>query len=141
LSFVLCLTIELGHAQEFAINWFSIDGGGGVSTGDTFSISGIIGQPDAGVMAGGEFALEGGFWGVIAPIEAGTPTLRLVLTETNTVVIAWPTNPPGFSLQQSSNLVIPNWLDVPDSPVTVGSENQVVLWPSTGSRFFRLFHP
>ena len=141
LSLVLCVGFEAGVAQEFALNWFSIDGGGGVSSGDDYSISGIIGQPDAGVMAAGEFALEGGFWGVIAPVKSGSPELRLVVTETNTVVIAWPTNPPGFSLQQTSDLTAADWLEVTDQLTTVGSENQVILLPAAGSRFFRLFHP
>ncbi|GEM_PF-890172 len=50
-------------AQPFAINWYTIDGGGGTSAGGTFNLSGTIGQPDAGaVMSGGSFALQGGFW-------------------------------------------------------------------------------
>jgi hypothetical protein len=50
-------------AQPFAINWYTIDGGGGTSTGGTFSLSGTIGQADAGgPMTGGTFSLTGGFW-------------------------------------------------------------------------------
>jgi hypothetical protein len=53
-----------------AINWYTIDGGGGTSTGGNFTLSGTIGQPDAGpVMAGGNFTLSGGFW---AGVGAGT---------------------------------------------------------------------
>lgn len=53
----------------FAIDWYTIDGGGGTSTDgqpDGFQISGTIGQPDAGPspdgMSGGGFELVGGFW-------------------------------------------------------------------------------
>ena len=51
-------------AQPFAINWYTIDGGGGTSTGGTFTLSGTIGQPDASAtpMTGGTFSLSGGFW-------------------------------------------------------------------------------
>jgi hypothetical protein len=41
----------------------TIDGGGLMfSTGGDFELSGTIGQPDAGVMAGDNFELTGGFW-------------------------------------------------------------------------------
>ncbi len=50
-------------AGGFDIDWFTIDGGGGTSTGGAFTLSGTIGQPDAGVtMTGGSFSLTGGFW-------------------------------------------------------------------------------
>ena len=52
------------------INWYTIDGGGGTSTGGTFSLSGTIGQPDAGgPMTGGTFSLTGGFWPGAVPLE------------------------------------------------------------------------
>jgi hypothetical protein len=60
-------------AQGIAIDWYSIDGGGGTSgallpSGQTISISGTIGQPDAGaVMAGVGFAVLGGFWADAVP--------------------------------------------------------------------------
>jgi hypothetical protein len=52
-------------AQTYAIDWFTIDGGGDMfSTGGDFELSGTIGQPDAGVMTGGDFELVGGFWAI-----------------------------------------------------------------------------
>jgi hypothetical protein len=39
------------------------------STGGTFELSGTIGQPDAGVIAGGAFELTGGFWFKVAPTD------------------------------------------------------------------------
>jgi hypothetical protein len=45
------------------ISRFTIDGGGGMlSVGGGFELSGTIGQPDVGVLGGGEFTLTGGFW-------------------------------------------------------------------------------
>ena len=52
-------------AQSFSIDWHTIDGGGGTSTGGVYSVSGTIGQPDAGVANGGNYSLAGGFWGAI----------------------------------------------------------------------------
>ncbi|GIK17660.1 MAG: hypothetical protein BroJett003_26240 [Planctomycetota bacterium] len=50
-------------AQEFAVNWFTVDGGGGMfSTGGGYSLGGTIAQPDAGTMSGSRFAVSGGFW-------------------------------------------------------------------------------
>jgi hypothetical protein len=50
-------------AQPFEISWYTIDGGGGTSTGGVFELSGTIGQHDAGVThSGGLFQLDGGFW-------------------------------------------------------------------------------
>src|SRR5260370_664203 len=97
------------RAQSYNIDWFSIDGGGGTSTGGVFSVSGTIGQPDAGHMSGGSFTLEGGFWGIIAAIQTpGAPLLSVFLTPTNTVIVAWPA-PSSFSLQQNTNPATTNW--------------------------------
>ena len=35
-------------AQSYAIDWHTIDGGGGTSTGGVYAVSGTIGQHDAG---------------------------------------------------------------------------------------------
>lgn len=45
-----------------SIPWSTIDGGGGTSSGGSFTLQGTIGQPDAGTMAGGSFSISGGFW-------------------------------------------------------------------------------
>jgi hypothetical protein len=65
ISFALFCVAPLAHAQ-FTIDWFTLDGGGGSSSGGTFSLSATIGQPDAGAMSGGAFTLGGGFWAVQA---------------------------------------------------------------------------
>ena len=50
-------------AQDFAIPWHTVDGGGWtVTSGGDFELSGTIGQPDAGSLTGGAFTLTGGFW-------------------------------------------------------------------------------
>lgn len=42
------------------------------STGGDFELSGTIGQPDAGLMGGGEFGLTGGFWFAVGPGDCNT---------------------------------------------------------------------
>lgn len=55
-------------AAEFELSWYSIDSGGALrSTGGEFELSGTIGQPDAGALAGGGFQLNGGFWFELPP--------------------------------------------------------------------------
>lgn len=53
-----------GHASaQITIDWYTIDGGGGTSSGGSFVVSGTIGQWDAGdAMTGGAFTVVGGFW-------------------------------------------------------------------------------
>ena len=52
----------------FDIPWFSIDGGGGASSGGAYSLNGTIGQADAGSMSGGAYTLSGGFWAGAGPV-------------------------------------------------------------------------
>jgi len=67
---LLCLTIPSAPGQEFDLSWHSIDGGGVMrSIGGDLELSGTIGQPDAGVLAGVDFELNGGFWFQIAPSD------------------------------------------------------------------------
>lgn len=46
----------------YNLSWFSIDGGGGVSSGGMYTVNGTIGQPDTGTLSGGDYHLQGGFW-------------------------------------------------------------------------------
>ena len=127
-------------AQTYSIDWFTIDGGGGTSTGGVYSVSGTVGQPDAGKMSGGAFTLEGGFWAIDAVVQvAGSPTLRIARTDTNNLVIAWPLTVGTFQLQQNPAFGTVNWSNVNSSVTVVGAENQVLV-PKTllGNKFYRL---
>ncbi len=64
LALVFLLTSSTLAASEAAyqLNWYTVDGGGGTSTGGVYSLSGTIGQPDAGTAGGGTYTLAGGFW-------------------------------------------------------------------------------
>lgn len=55
---------DAGFAQSYEISWWTVDGGGDMlsTTGD-YTLSGTAGQPDAGLLTGGDYALGGGFWG------------------------------------------------------------------------------
>ena len=62
IGLVLILSIGAAYA-DYAIDWHTIDGGGEMlSTGGVYELSGTIGQCDAGSIAGGPYAITGGFW-------------------------------------------------------------------------------
>lgn len=139
-GFALCGTITL--RAQYAIDWYTIDGGGGTSTGGVYSISGTIGQPDAGtVMTGGDYSLTGGFWSAVAVQTPGAPLLSIAATPTNTVVISWPSPSTGFVLQQNTNLASTNWTAVATSPTDDGNTRSVIVSPQVGNRFYRLQNP
>src|SRR5688572_32852239 len=88
-------------AQNFSIDWYTIDGGGGTSSGGAYTLSGTIGQPDAGTLAGGSYLLAGGFWGgAFAVQQVGSPTLFINRVGAD-VQLSWNPNTPGFVLEQS----------------------------------------
>jgi len=134
----LLLTAITAAAQNYAINWFTIDGGGGDTGGGGYSLRGTIGQPDAGAMSGSGFSIAGGFWSGIAPTTA-IPSLRIVRIGPN-AAIAWPNPSTGFQLQESPTL--PGmWGNVSDVPAVVGDEKQVLVPATMGARFYRLRKP
>jgi hypothetical protein len=55
----LIVSISLG---QYELSWYTIDGGGGRSTGGPYVLTGTIGQPDAAYSRGGNYELLGGFW-------------------------------------------------------------------------------
>ena len=67
------------------------------------------------------------------------PRLTSTLTATNTIVFSWPTEQTSYAVQQKPDLSATNWTTLPNTPVTVGQEQQVVLpVPPTGLMFYRL---
>jgi len=138
----LAFSAASASAQNYSIDWYKIAGGGGTSSNGQFTLSGTIGQHDAGgPMTGGNYSLTGGFWSLLSVVQSvGSPTLRIFLTSTNTAVVAWPTSATGFTLQQNSNLGSSNWTTA-GAPMVVGSENQVIIAPPAGRQFYRLTHP
>ena len=49
-------------SADYSISWYTIDGGGGTSSGGTYTLTGTIGQPDAGYHDEPPYELLGGFW-------------------------------------------------------------------------------
>jgi hypothetical protein len=140
-AIALLVGINTARAQNYAIDWFTIDGGGGTSTGGVYSVSGTIGQPDAGTMSGGSYSLVGGFWGGVVAIQTeGGPKLLIENLLNGTARITWAPNTPGFVLQQVTALtpmpVSTGWSNAP-----AGYTNGVIIPASPEMRYFRLFKP
>jgi len=138
-SSAFCLCAQ----AQYSIDWSTIDGGGGTSTGGVYAVTGTIGQPDAGAMSGGNFTLEGGFWGVIAAVQTpGAPLLTIFRTITNTVAVSWPSPSTGWDLQQNTNSVSSlNWSNVTAIIQDDNTTKTLIVNPPAGNRFYRLHKP
>ena len=138
------LNAQLSTAfAQYSIDWWTVDGGGGTSTGGVYTVSGTVGQPDAGQMSGGNFTLEGGFWSVIAAIlTPGAPLLSVAFTN-GVVTVFWPLPATGFVLDHTPTLTgtpIP-WTQVPFPYVTNAPHILVRGPPVPGDHFYRLRKP
>lgn len=141
LATLLLLSCALAVQAQYAINWFTMDAGGGQSAGGAYTLAGTTGQPDAGVQSGGAYTLVGGFWGAFSVAEPEpVPTLRIE-HQGSKVTLAWQNPSTGYQLQESDSLSAPNWADVPDAPNLVGSEKQVSVLLEPGPRYYRLRKP
>src|SRR5271166_1518915 len=92
LTFLILQSAGCFRAQaQYSIDWYKVSGGGGTSTGGVYSVSGTIGQPDAGAaMSGGNYSVAGGFWSLISVVQTpGAPTLS-VTHSGNSVIVSWP---------------------------------------------------
>jgi len=125
-------------AQSYSIDWFTIDGGGGTSTGGVYSVSGTIGQPDAGpTMTNGQYSVTGGFWALPSAVQStNAPTLTIVPASPGNATISWTPNTPGFVLQETWVLSPANWTNSPS-----GATNPIVVPATLPNKFYRLFKP
>ncbi len=132
---LLIFAADRSQAQGYGINWFTIDGGGSASAGGTFSLSGTIGQPDAGAMAGGNYSITGGFWAIESVVLPGVPRLFIIRSGGN-VLISWTPAIPGFVLQGNGSASSLGWADAPS-----GSTNPASVLAAGAARFYRLRKP
>ena len=129
-------------AQQYSIDWFTIDGGGGTSTGGVYSVSGTIGQPDAGRMTGASYALDGGFWGFVGATQTpGAPLLSVERIGTS-VRVFWPVPATGFVLDETTTLAgnpaSTVWGQVPFPYSTNATHISITVPAPMGTKFYRL---
>ncbi|MBI1841439.1 MAG: hypothetical protein HYR88_11390 [Verrucomicrobia bacterium] len=136
------------RSQNFSIDWSTLDGGGGVSSGGGYTVSGTIGQPDAGVMTGGDFVVSGGFWSAFSGFSVESSlSVRAALTPEGSLQLSWALPASGYVLQRLGTLSgdgsgLP-WADVPFPYETNATEIRFIvpLSPASGAQYYRLFRP
>ena len=138
ISMLASLIAFVGLGQSYRVDWHTIDGGGGTSSGDGYTIIGTIGQPDASTtaMTGGQYAMEGGFWAIEAVQTPGGPHLSIAVSGPGQVTIWWTPDTPGWILQESPDLSTAAWTNSPS-----GANNPVIVPATLPKKFYRLFKP
>ena len=125
-----------------SISWFTVDGGGGVSTSNDgrFKVSGTAGQPDASQQGSNDaqFWLAGGFWQ--QEIQFCGCVLSIAYLNGN-VVVSWPGPLQGCILEYTDVLASPPSAIV-WSPVLPQPSGLTYMFAPTGVlRYFRLRAP
>ena len=117
-GFMQQVSAQVGGA--FDQSWHTVDGGGnGPITGGVYSMSGTVGQPDAGRSSGGAFNLLSGFWGVA---DAPLPSLSIndvSLAEGNSGATAFTFT---VTLSQASNQTVTVRVQTADGNAVAGSD-------------------
>jgi hypothetical protein len=123
---------------QYSIDWHTIDGGGGMSTGTVYSVTGTIGQPDAGgPMTNGQYSVTGGFWALPTAVQVtNAPTLTIVPALAGQATISWTPATPGYVLQETLSLSPTNWINS-----VSGSTNPIGVPATLPTKFYRLFKP
>ena len=133
---------SIGARAQYSIDWYKVSGGGGTSTGGVYTVSGTIGQHDAGgPMAGGNYSLTGGFWALYAVQTPGAPQLSILLTATNTAMVYWPSPSTGFELLQNNSVTDTTWVTPPQPVTDNGTIKYIIVNPPAGQHYYRLRNP
>ena len=134
----ICVLASSAFAQTYSIDWFKVAGGGGTSTGGVYSVSGTIGQHDAGgPLTNAQYSVTGGFWVLPVAVQTvGAPLLTIVPAAPGQATISWTPATPGFVLQETLSLAPSNWVNSAS-----GALNPVTVPATVPSKFYRLRKP
>lgn len=135
----------LAGAQDFSLDWFTMAAGGESSGGD-LELSATVGQPDAGDLLGGDFAITGGFWSIVTVMGTPVAILLTVSLANGNVIISWSeSDSTGFALEETAALANPSgntaWTTVNAMPQASNGTKSVHLPLASGNRFYRLRKP
>ena len=121
---------------QYSLDWSTIDGGGGTSTGGVYSVSGTNGQPDAGgPMTNGQYSVTGGFWALPAAVQTtNAPLLTIAPATPGQAMISWTPATPGFVLQENLSLSPITW-----SNSVSGATNPIIVPAMLPTKYYRLF--
>jgi hypothetical protein len=119
------------RAAAYKVDWQTVDGGGGDCSGGKLSLSGTVGQPEAGFCAGSAYVQQGGFWPAFQK-DVGPP-LRMTFAG-GMARLRWTSQCSGFHLEGAPGVTGP-WSDLGLGTPT-GAFREAM--PPAGFRFFRL---
>jgi hypothetical protein len=125
-------------AQQYAIDWSVVSGGGGTATGGQYSVSGSVGQPATDTVSGGNYVLTGGFWSFAAPIQMPGAQLLSIKRSGANLLVSWPSPSTGFGLEQNSSLGTTSWTSVAQIPNDDGFTKSIIVTASSSQTFYRL---
>lgn len=136
---LLAVTGSFLAAGQYSIDWFKVAGGGSMSsTGGVYSVSGTIGQPEAGgPMTNGQYSVTGGFWVLPEAVQvAGAPLLKISPASPGSATISWTPDATGWVLQENANLGSTNWINSAS-----GGSNPAIVPTALSRKFYRLHKP
>jgi hypothetical protein len=143
---VICGLLLALHADaQPAINWFTLDAGGGAQSSTTYLVNFTAGQTDVGpsVVASANYRIIPGFWALedLGP-ATGLPELDIVLNGAN-VILSWPSPSTAFVLEQTDSLnVLPaSWSNTPGAVSDNGFIKSITIPHNIAKRFYRLRRP
>lgn len=109
-------------AGNYTLLWEETAANGGVITGTNFTDSITLGQAKS-------FSING---------VVGLPAIQIA-RQNNLLVLSWPTNATGFSLQVSTNLALSgSWQTISNGIKLLGQQNIFSNQPALRQQFFRL---
>jgi uncharacterized repeat protein (TIGR01451 family) len=99
MTLALVLAASAASAQPYELSWWTVDGGGAMNgTGGAYTLSGTVGQPDAGgPYTGAPYTLHSGFWSIAAGGAIG-PQADLSVTKTDGAPSAIPGQPVTYTI-------------------------------------------
>ncbi|MCB1098556.1 MAG: hypothetical protein KDN22_23490 [Verrucomicrobiae bacterium] len=129
------------QAQQYAIEKYTIDSGGGTSSGGTYSVTGTIGQPDAsGVSSSGKYTVSGGYWGGLLTIipTTGAPELTITPSGKTSVKLTWKDPDDAWVLSTTSSLKTGDWKASTFPMTQNGAKRSATVALPASPTFFRL---
>jgi hypothetical protein len=143
---VICgLLLALQADAQTAINWFTLDAGGGAQSSASYLVNFTAGQADVGttVLTSANYRIIPGFWALedLGP-ATGLPELSIVLSGAN-VILSWASPATGFTLEQTDSLnVLPaSWSNTPGVVSDNGFIKSITIPHNIAKRFYRLRRP
>ena len=134
-----------GHAHGATqVDWFTLDGGGGVQVSADYTANFTVGQNDVASTAAtsARYRIVPGFWALetFGP-DPGRPSLTITLAGAN-VVLTWPSASPGFALEQTDSIapVPASWSGTLGVITDNGIIKSITISHNVARRFYRLKH-